>query len=89
MLRFQEQTSSRTVHAVPVSVIPNLPTQKDDNYNKTAHSDLFQDSFGSVQSGNKEECTKVIKVTGETKEFALLALDGAVYLNSILVICEK
>lgn len=89
VLRFQEQTSSRTVHAVPVSVIPNLPTQKDDNYNKTAHSDLFQDSFGSVQSGNKEECTKVIKVTGETKEFALLAYDGAVYLNSILVICEK
>lgn len=89
VLRFQEQTSSRTVHAVPVSVIPNLPSQKDDNYNKTAHSDLFQDSFGSVQSGNKEECTKVIKVTGETKEFALIALDGAVYLNSILVICEK
>lgn len=89
VLRFQEQTASRTVYAVPVSVIPNLPSQKDDNYNKTAHADLFQNAFGSVQSENKEECTKVITVTGETKEFALLAYDGAVYINSILVICEK
>ncbi|MBO4610738.1 MAG: BACON domain-containing protein [Bacteroidales bacterium] len=89
VLRFQEQTSSRTVYAVPVSVIPNLPSQKDDNYNKTSHADLFANAYGSAVSGAKEECTKVITITGETKEFALLAYDGAVYLNSILVICEQ
>ena len=88
MLRFQEQTSSRTVHAIPVATISSLPNNgKDDTYTK--HSDLTTGSYGSVKSENKEECTKVITVTGTTNQFALIAWDGAVYLNSILVICEK
>lgn len=88
VLRFQEQTSSRTVHAIPVATISSLPNNgKDDTYTK--HSDLTTGSYGSVKSENKEECTKVITVTGTTNQFALIAWDGAVYLNSILVICEK
>ena len=88
VIRFQEQTVARTVYAIPVSTISSLPDNgKDDTYTK--HSDLTTDSYGSVKSENKEECTKVITVTGTTNQFALIAWDGAVYINSILVICEK
>ena len=88
VLRFQEQTVARTVYAIPVSTISSLPNNgKEDTYTK--HSDLTTGSYGSVKSENKEECTKVITVTGTTNQFALIAWDGAVYLNSILVICEK
>lgn len=93
VLRFNEKTGTdtaqRTVYAVSKDVIPNLPSQKDDNYNKTSHSDLFANAYGSAKSGNKQEVTSVITVTGTTKQFTLVAYDGAVYINSILVICEK
>ena len=93
VVRFNEQTGTdtaeRTIYAVPVSVINSLPTTKNDYYNKTEHAGLFENAYGSINSGMKEEVTRVISVTSETKQFALLAYDGAIYINSILVICEK
>ena len=92
VLRFNEQTGTntlaRTVHAVPVSVIDDLPTASGSGqYKKNAS--LFENSYGSTESGIKEEVTSVITVTGETKEFVLISYEGAIFLNSILVICEK
>lgn len=88
VIRFNNQTISRTLYAIPVSVIPNLTNNgSTDTYNK--HSDLWANAYGSVKSDNKEETTKVLTVTGDTKQFALITVDGAAYVNSILVICEK
>ena len=88
VIRFQEQTVARKVYALPVSTIASLPNNgKDDTYTK--HSDLITNAYGFVQAEDKVECTKVITVTGTTNQFALIAWDGSVYVNSILVICEK
>lgn len=92
VLRFNAQTgtntAARTVHAVPVSVIDKLPTASGSGtYKKDAS--LFENSYGSAESAVKEEKTSVLTINGETKEFALISYEGAIYLNSILVICEK
>ena len=81
VLRMNEKTVVRTLYAVPADT--QIPTSGD-NYT----SSLWSNSLGSVSTNGGEE-TVVMSVTGENKSFTLIAGNGAVYLNSILVICEQ
>lgn len=46
-------------------------------------------AYGVTETTGNVEETKVITVNGTTKDFALVVYGGAVYIDSILVICEK
>ena len=81
VLRMNEKTVVRTMYAVPADT--QIPTSSD-NYT----SSLWSNSLGTVSTKGGEE-TVVMSVTGTNKSFTLIAGNGAVYIDSILVICEK
>lgn len=79
VLRINEKTGSRTVFAIPTDT--TLPSGD--------YSASWDKSYGkAVATGNVTE-NKVITVDGTTKDFTLVVYGGAVYIDSILVICEK
>ena len=80
VLRINAKTGARDVHAIPSA---NVPASGD---YKAAD---WATQYGQVTcTGNVDE-NQVITVSGETKDFALIVYGGAVYIDSILVICEK
>ena len=81
VLRMNEKTVVRTMYALPADT--EIPTSSD-NYGST----LWANSLGTVSTKGGEE-TVVMSVSTAAKSFALIAGNGAVYINSILVICEK
>ena len=81
VLRMNEKTVVRTMYALPADT--EIPTSGD-NYAST----LWANSLGTVSTKGGEE-TVVMSVSTAAKSFALIAGNGAVYINSILVICEK
>jgi RPA family protein len=81
VLKMNEKTVVRTMYALPADT--QIPTSGD-NY----VSSLWANSLGTVSTKGGEE-TVVMSVTGSAKSFTLIAGNGAVYINSILVICEK
>ncbi len=81
VLRMNEKTVVRTMYALPADT--EIPTSSD-NYAST----LWANSLGTVSTKGGEE-TVVMSVSTAAKSFALIAGNGAVYINSILVICEK
>ncbi|MBP5572420.1 MAG: hypothetical protein J6X39_07100 [Bacteroidales bacterium] len=81
VFRMNEKTVVRTMYAIPAST--QVPTSGD-NYG----SSLWAESLGTVSTKGGEE-TVVMSVSKAAKDFTLVAGNGAVYINSILVICEK
>ena len=81
VLRMNEKTVVRTMYALPADT--EIPTSGD-NYGAS----LWANSLGTVSTKGGEE-TVVMSVSGAAKSFALIAGNGAVYIDSILVICEK
>ena len=81
VLRMNTKTVVRNMYALPATT--EIPTSGD-NYT----SSLWANSLGTVTTKGGEE-TVVMSVTGSPKAFTLVAGNGAVYIDSILVICEK
>lgn len=81
VLRMNEKTVVRTMYALPADT--EIPTSSD-----AYGAGLWANSLGTVSTKGGEE-TVVMSVSSAAKSFALIAANGAVYINSILVICEK
>ena len=82
-LRVNGTTIERTFYAIPSSTA--VPTGS-----SAYAASLWETNYGSVsRTIRSEEETLVITFNAEAKDFILIAGDGAVYIDSILVICEK
>ena len=82
-LRINGSTIERTLYAVPAST--QVPTAT-----SAYAASLWATNYGSVSRTIRSEAeTLVITFNAEAKDFTLIASDGAVYIDSILVICEK
>ena len=82
-LRINETTIERTIYAIPAST--SIPTG-----NSAYSATLWATNYGSVSRTIRNEAeTLVISFNAEAKDFTIIAGDGAVYIDSILVICEK
>lgn len=82
-LVINSKTIERTFHCVPVDT--KLMTAKDDTYNKTGNEAVIANSYGSVKCEKSKAQTVTIEFKGDTKQFKLIAFDGAVYIDAIKV----
>jgi len=81
-------TTVRTFYCVPVATeLPN--TDKNNTYNKTGNESVIAGAYGSATCEDKKAQTITINFTGDTKQFKLIAYDGAVYIDSIKVYLKK
>ena len=83
VLRINGKTIERTLYAVPSNT--TVPTSSD-----TYTASLWANAYASAKREIRDnDQTLVMTVSAEAKDFILIAGDGAVYVDSILVICEK
>lgn len=78
-LRINSKSGARVLHAIPSDSVPSSGT-----YGDAAWASQFGQA-GCV--GNVAE-TVTIEIEKETKDFAIIVSGGAVYIDSILVVCE-
>jgi len=79
VIKINKETGSRTIFAIPSDT--TLPSGD--------YTSSWEKSYGKVGTTGSVAETKVITVDGATKDFTLVVYGGSVYIDSILVICEK
>ena len=83
VLRINGKTIERTLYAVPSNT--TVPTSSD-AYTASLWANAYASAKREIRDNDQ---TLVMTVSAEAKDFILIAGDGAVYVDSILVICEK
>lgn len=83
VLRINGKTIERTLYAVSSNT--TVPTSSD-NYTASLWANAYASAKREIRDNDQ---TLVMTVSAEAKDFILIAGDGAVYVDSILVICEK
>lgn len=83
VLRINGKTIERTFYAVPADT--TVPTSSD-----AYTASLWEHAYGTAKREIRDDDQSlVMTLSAEAKDFILIAGDGAVYIDSILVICEK
>lgn len=87
----QTQDKNLRVAAVPVVDPATLPTGKDANKNNINYTDAqMAGAYGYFTlNTTKPAQAYPISFSGDATQFSLLTIDGAMYLDSIYVFCEK
>jgi len=88
-----KQSSAKDLRLMMVPVVnpSDLPTGKDENKkNITYTEEQWKVCYGSITfKSNGGAQTMGVAFDGETKQFSILAADGAMYVDAIYVFCAK
>lgn len=87
----QTQDKTLRVAAVPVVDPGTLPTGKDSKGNNITYTDAqMANAYGTVSVATKGGAqTLQMTFNAAAKQFSMLTIDGAMYLDAIYVFCEK